>query len=81
WLQRSIAITPGTGRTHALLAAAYQLLGRTDEAKAAMAKTMELRPGSTAGEILPPTMNASPVFLEANGRILRAEVEAGLPER
>ncbi len=90
WLQRSIAITPGTGRTHALLAAAYQLLGRTDEAKAAMAKTMELRPGSTtmelrpgstAGEILPPTMNASPVFLEANGRIIRAEVEAGLPER
>jgi Flp pilus assembly protein TadD len=81
WLQRSIAITPGTGRTHALLAAAYQLLGRTDEAKAAMAKTMELRPGSTAGDILPPTMNASPVFLEANGRILRAEVEAGLPER
>jgi DNA-binding winged helix-turn-helix (wHTH) protein/Tfp pilus assembly protein PilF/TolB-like protein len=80
WLQRSIAITPGTGRTHALLAAAYQLSGRADQAKAAMAKTMELRPGSTAANILPPTRNANPAFLAANQRILRAEVEAGLPE-
>jgi Flp pilus assembly protein TadD len=81
WLQRSVAITPGTGRTHALLAAAYQRLGQTDEARAAMAKVMELRPGSTAGNILPPTKNANPAFLEANQRILRAELEAGLPER
>src|SRR5262249_30174275 len=28
WLQRSIAITPATGRSHLLLAAAYQRLGR-----------------------------------------------------
>jgi DNA-binding winged helix-turn-helix (wHTH) protein/tetratricopeptide (TPR) repeat protein len=81
WLQRSIAITPATGRTHGLLAAAYQRLGRTDEAKAAMATVMELRPGSTLGNIALPTRNASPVFLEASERILRAEVEAGLPER
>jgi DNA-binding winged helix-turn-helix (wHTH) protein/Flp pilus assembly protein TadD/TolB-like protein len=81
WLQRSIAITPATGRTHSLLAAAYQRLGRTDEAKAAMAKVMELRPGSTLGNIALPTRNASPVFLEASERILRAEAEAGLPER
>jgi DNA-binding winged helix-turn-helix (wHTH) protein/Flp pilus assembly protein TadD/TolB-like protein len=81
WLQRSVAITPGTGRTHALLAAAYQRLGQTDEARVAMAKVMELRPGSTAGNILPPTKNANPAFLEANQRILRAELEAGLPER
>ena len=81
WLQRSIAITPATGRTHGLLAAAYQRLGRTDEARAAMAKVMELRPGSTRGNIALPTRNASPVFLEASERILRAEVEAGLPER
>jgi DNA-binding winged helix-turn-helix (wHTH) protein/tetratricopeptide (TPR) repeat protein len=81
WLQRSIAITPGTGRTHLVLAAAYQLTGRTDEAKAAVAKAMELRPGSTAGNVLLPAGNASPVFLKASERILRAEVEAGLPER
>jgi len=81
WLQRSIAITPGTGRTHAVLAAAYQRLGRTDEARAALVKVTELRPGSTAHNIALPTRNASPVFLEASERIIRALVEAGLPER
>jgi Flp pilus assembly protein TadD len=81
WLQRSLAITPGTGRTHLLLAAAYQRLGRTDEAKAALAKGLELRPGSTAGNTSMPRRNASPVFLEASERILRASIEAGLPER
>jgi tetratricopeptide (TPR) repeat protein len=81
WLQRSIAITPGTGRSHAVLAAVYQRLGRTGEAMTAMAKTMELRPGSTAGNIELSARNASPVFLEAAQRILRAQVEVGLPER
>jgi tetratricopeptide (TPR) repeat protein len=81
WLQRSIAITPGTGRTHLLLAAAYQRLNRPNEAKAALAKAVELRPGSTAGNVLLPTTNASPVFLEASQRIVQAQVEAGLPER
>ena len=27
WLQRSLAVTPATGRTHMLLAAAYQRSG------------------------------------------------------
>lgn len=80
WLQRSIAITPGTDRTHLLLAGAYQKLGRPDEAKAAMARAMELRPGSTAGNVLLPSKNVSPAYLEAAQRVLRAEVEAGLPE-
>ena len=80
-LQRSIAITPASGRTHMLLAAAYQRLGRTDEAKAAMEKGLELRPGTTAINIAPPTKNASPVFLEASQRVIRTMVEAGLPER
>ena len=38
WLQKSIAITSASGRTHMLLAAAYQQLGKTDEARAAMEK-------------------------------------------
>ena len=81
WLQRSIAITPASGRTHMLLAAAYQRSGRTDEAKAAMKKGLELRPGTTALNVSPPTKNASPVYLEASEGIIRAMVEAGLPER
>jgi tetratricopeptide (TPR) repeat protein len=81
WLQRSIAITPASGRTHMLLAAAYQQLGRSDEAKAAMEKGLELRPGSTASNYAPPTQNASPVYLAASERIIRATIEAGLPDR
>ena len=38
WLQKSIAITSASGRTHMLLAAAYQQLGKTEEARAAMEK-------------------------------------------
>lgn len=80
WLQRSIAITPATGRSHFLLAAAYQRLGRTDEAKAALAQTLALRPGSTARNIAPPRKNTSPRYLEAAEPIIRAGVAAGLPE-
>lgn len=80
WLERSIAITPASGRSYLLLAAAYQHLGRTDEAKAALAKALALRPGSTALNVGPPTKNASPVFLETGKRIIRTMVEVGLPE-
>jgi DNA-binding winged helix-turn-helix (wHTH) protein/tetratricopeptide (TPR) repeat protein len=80
WLQRSLAITPGTGRTYILLAAAYQRLGRADEAKAAMAKALALRPGSTADNMPLPEKNVSPMTIAATERISRAEIAAGLPE-
>jgi DNA-binding winged helix-turn-helix (wHTH) protein/TolB-like protein/Tfp pilus assembly protein PilF len=81
WLERSVAITPASGRPLMTLAAAYQRVGRTDDAKAAMAKAMELRPGSTALNVPPPTRNASPAYLEASELIMRTMVKAGLPER
>jgi DNA-binding winged helix-turn-helix (wHTH) protein/tetratricopeptide (TPR) repeat protein len=81
WLQRSLAITPGTGRTHMLLAAAYQRSGRPNEAQATLAKALQLRPGTTALNVAPPTKNASPAFLEASPRVIQAMVDAGLPER
>jgi len=80
WLQRSTAITSGSGRIHLLLAVAYQQLGRPDEARANLAKLMELRPGTTASNIALPTKNASPTYLEANDRLIRAGVKIGLPE-
>jgi len=79
WLQRSIAITPGTGRTHMLLAAAYQRLGRPAEAKQTLATAMQLRPGSTAVNIVLPSLNASPTYLEASEKISRTLIEIGLP--
>jgi DNA-binding winged helix-turn-helix (wHTH) protein/tetratricopeptide (TPR) repeat protein len=79
WLQKSIAITPASGRTHMLLAAAYERLGRHDEAQAAMAKGLQLRPGSTALNVPPPKKNASSIYLEASERSMQAMIAAGLP--
>ena len=81
WLQRSIAITPATGRSHLLLAAAYQRSSRFEEAKAAIAEGLRLRPGTTRLNVWPPMKNASPACIAAWDRVVRAEVDAGLPER
>jgi hypothetical protein len=62
------------------LASAYQRLGRVDEAKAAMAKALTLRPGSTADNMPLPEKNVSPITIAATERISRAEIAAGLPE-
>jgi DNA-binding winged helix-turn-helix (wHTH) protein/tetratricopeptide (TPR) repeat protein len=80
WLQRSIAITPGTGRSHFMLAAAYQRLGRFEEAKAAIAEGLRLRPGTNRQSVWPPMKNASPICIAAWERVVQAEVDAGLPE-
>jgi DNA-binding winged helix-turn-helix (wHTH) protein/tetratricopeptide (TPR) repeat protein len=81
YLTRSIAITPATGRSHAVLAVAYQRVGRADEARAALAKTMELRPGSTIANIALDPRNASPVYNEASKRVEQVLVELGMPEK
>ena len=81
WLERSLAVTPGTGRTHFALAVAYQKLGRSEEAKAAFAKGLELRPGSTTGNVTLPRKNGSPAFLAAFDRYVRLLAELGMPER
>jgi tetratricopeptide (TPR) repeat protein len=81
WLERSLAITQGTGRTHFMLMAAYHRLGRHAEAQAMLAKGMALRPGATADNIGPPTANTSPVYLEASARVRDILVEAGMPRR
>jgi hypothetical protein len=62
----------------ARLAAAYQRLSRTDEANAALAQALKLRPGSTVSNIAIPTKNTSPVYLEACHRIDQALTAAGL---
>jgi DNA-binding winged helix-turn-helix (wHTH) protein/tetratricopeptide (TPR) repeat protein len=79
WLQRSLAVTAASGRTHMLLGAAYQQLGRMGEAQIAMATGLELRPGSTLRNVPTPRSNTSPVFVEASDRIMRFMVAAGLP--
>jgi DNA-binding winged helix-turn-helix (wHTH) protein/Flp pilus assembly protein TadD len=80
WLQRSIAITAASGRTHMLLAAACQRLGRIDDAKAAVLEGLKIRPGSTARNIAPSRKNTSPVYARASDRVVQLMVAAGLPE-
>ncbi|MCT7666095.1 winged helix-turn-helix domain-containing protein [Shinella kummerowiae] len=79
FLQRSIAITAGSGRPYLLLAAAYQRLGRAREAREALAKAMEMRPGSTARNVALPTRNASNTFLAGSNAIIHTLMEIGLP--
>jgi tetratricopeptide (TPR) repeat protein len=81
WLQRSIAITTASGRTQMMLAAAYQQVGRHDEAKAAMQEGLKKVPGTTRLNVGPPTKNSSPVYLEASERMIQLMVDAGLPEK
>jgi tetratricopeptide (TPR) repeat protein/TolB-like protein len=80
WLQSSIAITPASGRSYMLLAAAYAGVGQPDQAKAAMDKALALRPGSTVGNVTLPRKNASPTYLAASDSLLQAFVALGLPE-
>lgn len=79
WIEKSIAITPASGRSYFLLAVAYQRMGKVEEARIAMAKGLELRPGSTALNVGSPTRNASPAFIEAAREMIQIMVEAGLP--
>jgi len=80
WLQRSIDVTPASGRTHMLLAVAYLRLGRLDEARATMAKALALRPGSKVPNVQMPTLNASEAYLEKDRIIVRQLIELGLPD-
>ena len=80
WLERSIAITPGSGRSHLLLAVAYQRLGRPGDARAALAEGLALRPGSTAVNVQAPARNTSPLFQKESRRIAETMIEIGLPE-
>jgi tetratricopeptide (TPR) repeat protein len=77
---RSIAITPASGRSYLMLAVAYQRLGRLDDAKAALAKGLEVRPTSTVANFKVPTKNASSRFIEAGEQIGHTLTALGLPE-
>jgi DNA-binding winged helix-turn-helix (wHTH) protein/tetratricopeptide (TPR) repeat protein len=81
WLQRSIAITPATGRSHMMLSACYQRLGRPAEARTAMETAMRLRPGSNLGNVVLPPKNESAAYQAAIVWINDALVASGLPER
>lgn len=78
-LERSIAITPGSGRSYMLLATAYRRLSRKKEAWEALLKGMALRPDFTVRTLPLSSRNASDTYLVATQAILRTLVDVGLP--
>lgn len=81
WLERSLAITQGTGRTHLLIAASLQALNRQKEAHDYVAKALQLRPGATSENIGLPPKNESPRYKTQVKEITDLMVAAGLPAR
>jgi tetratricopeptide (TPR) repeat protein len=80
WLKRSIDVTPGTGRTHLLIAAALQALGRHEEARRYVDTALKLRPGTTAANVGLPTKNQSQRYMASVSVIQNLLVAAGLPK-
>lgn len=80
WLQRSLAITQGSGRTHFMVATAYQRLGRTRDAQEAIATGLRLRPGSTTTNIALPRKNVSLLYIAKAEEIRIALQKAGMPD-
>jgi len=79
WLNRSIAAAPGTGRSFALLAAAYERLGRHDEASAALEKFRARQPEASLRSMFPPDRKGNPRYVEAMQRLRPALAQTGLP--
>jgi DNA-binding winged helix-turn-helix (wHTH) protein/tetratricopeptide (TPR) repeat protein len=79
YVERSLAQTVGTGRSHFALALGLHRLGRQVEARRAAAAGMALRPGSTASNISLPTRGASPSFAAHVTQTLAVLVELGVP--
>ncbi len=79
WLQRSLAITPASGRTDMIMAAALEALGRHEEARQHMAAGLRLRPNSTGKNVVLPRKNQSPRYNARSDQIVALMVKAGLP--
>jgi len=62
-----------------VLAVAYRQLDRSEDARAMMAKGLELRPGSTTANFVLPRKNASPAFIVASERMVQILAALGLP--
>jgi len=83
-LRLSADANPKDSRAYALLAAIYALSGRNDEAKAALANCLRLRPDMTIKRLFDgwsvPLQATSPVYLRQHERIRDGLRIAGMPE-
>ena len=77
---QAVQLRPGYLGAHRILCASLAQSEQVEEARAAMEKGRELRPGSTVQNVPTPQKNSSPVYIEAAGRIIQLMAAAGLPE-
>jgi Flp pilus assembly protein TadD len=81
WLQRSLDITPASGRTDMAMAAALEGLGRHGEAREHMQVGLRLRPGTTALNVGLPPKNQSPRYNASIKQTIDLLIAAGLPPK
>jgi class 3 adenylate cyclase/TolB-like protein/Flp pilus assembly protein TadD len=83
-LKLSADANPSDARAYALLAAVYALSGRTDEAAAALASCLRLRPEMTINRLFAdwsvPLSATSPAYLRQHERFRAGLRTAGMPE-
>jgi Flp pilus assembly protein TadD len=83
-LMGALDANPGNRSSHALLAAAYALLGRSDQARAALAAYLQRRPDtrvSTFRRLSPvPLALTSPSYQQQHERLKAGLRSAGMPE-
>lgn len=81
WLQRSLAITPASGRTDMVMAVALEELGRHEEAREHMATGLRLRPGTNGENVGMPPKNQSPRYNTRATQIIDSMISLGLPAK
>jgi len=83
-LIRALDANPKNHFSHAFLAAAYALLGRSEEARAALAAYLERRPGTRVSTFRTrspvPLMLTSPTYQQQRARLNHGLRTAGMPE-
>ena len=80
WITRCLEINRSYPVAHFHLAAALALLGKQDEARAAVKDGLALDPHFTCRRFLANPMSSNPVFLSAEKRIAEGMRMAGVPE-
>jgi tetratricopeptide (TPR) repeat protein len=80
WYRRSIEINRNYPNTHLWLAAALELLGRHDEARAEVLAGLTLDPKFTIRRVRVAAQSDNAVFLKQRERLIEAMRKAGVPE-
>jgi TolB-like protein len=80
WLNRSVELSPSIPQAHFLLAAAFALLDRLEDAREAARAGLELNPSFIISQYRSSPFSDNPVYLAGRERIYEGLRLAGVPE-